>query len=118
MIGPSDVPPDVVRWLAFGERGVSSETIVSQLTGLQVRSLSHPHDPDDLRRCVLMLDACPSLAARIGEMRSASPEWAALVDVWSELVESLRSETAAGRQAPITYALMRKAIDRSRRGKS
>lgn len=104
------IPDDVVRWLAFGERGTSSETIVSYLTGLPVRDRYHPIDPADLRRCMLLLDACPSLAARFDEMRNASPEWSRLVDAWPKLTAKLREEMTAGDRAPETFTLMKAAL--------
>lgn len=55
-------------WLARGERGISSETIVSRLSGIPVGtyrwSSNYPHDPADFRRCELLLRWVP--VARIG----------------------------------------------------
>ena len=110
----------LAMWLWCGERGVSSNTIVHHLTGLDTLggfSGSHPHDPSDLRRCELLLDACPELAADFDRMRTASPEWAALVEVWPTLVKTMDEEAPHWRaprprgDAPVTYWLMRHAIE-------
>lgn len=104
-------------WLARGERGISSEAIVEQLTGERVgrhfRGSDHPYDPSDLNRCVKLLDQ-HDLAKLVfpGAMADRSPEWAALDAAWDELTTLLREEQAekTGR-APRTYARMREVLD-------
>lgn len=114
---------DVINWLASGERGASSNTIVQHLTGLDALGGwrgSHPWDPDDLRRCIKLLEACPILAERFDDMRDVSPEWAGLVAAWSELVATFDSEVPGWRDrrsgsAPKTYARMRQIIANAER---
>ena len=91
----TEIPSSVVNWLAGGERGISSETIVSHIWKLPKSrwGYSHPHDPDDLKRCLLLLDASPETRARFDEMRDVSPEWAALVDRWSGIKALFMAET-------------------------
>jgi hypothetical protein len=101
----NEVPPealgaaaDVRAWLAKGERGTSSETIVAYLTGLPLMDRSggsHPHDGDDLRRCALLLEAAPSLVPAFqARMASCSKQWAALMPAWDELTALLKRELA------------------------
>lgn len=106
---PNDVPetdelsPALRDWLARGERGISSNTIVQHLTGIKTLDRfggSHPHDGDDLRRCMLLLDAVPELQPRIRQMATCSKEWAALVADWDGLLAILRRELA---REPGTY---------------
>jgi hypothetical protein len=106
----------LVQWLANGERGASSNAIVQHLTGIRTSHYEPcaPQDPADLRRCRLLLARVPSLAWRIGEMASCSPEWARLVLHWQELCALMDDESpgwseGVGR-APKTYALMRKLL--------
>lgn len=85
------------RWLGSGERGISSNCIVEHLTGVPAlgsRSAfgHHPHDGDDLRRCMLLLEAVPELRSEMPRMASASKEWAALVPHWEELIDLLKRE--------------------------
>lgn len=109
-------------WLATGERGLSSETIVSHLTGQPVGRTErfrwgpqYPHDPADLRRCVQLLDTVPLARTVFPAMRTASPVWAVLVDHWDELESLLREEMAEpGPNAPRTYDRMRELIDSAR----
>jgi hypothetical protein len=106
------------NWLAFGERGISSEAIVSRLTGTRVGGFqhfsTHPCDPADFRRCQLLLEAHP--LARLKFMRDVSPQWERLVDAWDEIHEAILAEVPGylGRvsgAAPKAYRLMRRVID-------
>ena len=98
-------------WLAMGERGISSEAIVSALTGVPVgRRLAgddYPHDPSDFRRCEDLLDAVP-LARLVfaNVMQHRSPEWRALVAEWDGLCELMEVERPTG-SCPRMYARMR-----------
>lgn len=112
--------PAATRWLACGRRGTSSNTMFQTLTGvdaLQDNYPSHPHDPDDLDRCLQLLADVPELRERLSQMSSVSPEWAALIANWRQIEESHLTEVGLGwtkaRSAPKTYALMRAAIDGS-----
>lgn len=111
----------LTQWLASGERGISSNAIVQHLTGIKclrhdLGHPDHPYDPGDLTRCVRLLEQCPELRERLGRMASRSPEWAALVGAWDELVATLDSEEPRWRdgryaRAPRTYRRMRELID-------
>ena len=106
-------------WLATGERGISSEAIVTHLTGIPVGQWGgsdHPHDPSDFRRCQLLLNHVPLARLAFSEMRSKSPEWDRLVDAWDDIHAMSESEVPGyleGRngEAPKTYRLMRRVID-------
>lgn len=109
---------NAIRWLANGERGVSSNTIFTHLTGIDALygwDPSHPHDPDDLYRCRLLLQQVPELRARLHEMATCSPVWARLVAHWDELCELMDAEAPdwpkRGSRAPKTYRRMRELID-------
>lgn len=108
---------NVVEWLRHGERGTSSETIVAHLTGFPTRDHGHPHDPDDLRRCRLVLEACPELNRPfLDRMGECSPAWARLVAIWDDLCELMDYEVAETRRDPKgpsaaqTYSIMRRAL--------
>jgi hypothetical protein len=81
---------DAQDWLVYGERGVSSESILSHLTGLNLVGRGRwrtgtPSDPSDLRRCRLLLKAVPEFQERFIEMATASNEWSIAVKHWEEL---------------------------------
>lgn len=111
------IPESAMQWLASGERGLSSNAIFTKMTG--INTAKHPRDagfypldPNDLTRCVKLLEAVPEFRPRINEMAEVSPEWAALVGRWDELVQTLDKEVPGWREgahgsAPRTYALMK-----------
>ena len=118
---------EIVHWLAIGERGTSSEAIVEFLTGVKcVRSPfpcgGHPLDPDDLRRCRLLLDSCPGLVSHFREkMGGCSAYWRELLEVWDDLCETMDKEVPMWRAgangfAPETYNKMQAALKRAQRG--
>lgn len=101
--------PDVATWLRTGERGLSSEAMCKRIFGLpRDGGVKHPVDPDDLRRCILFLDAVGT-HDRVSLMRDVSLEWASLVAIWDELTATLREEGST-RRCPQTYRLMHDAL--------
>lgn len=104
---PYDVLPGWSRganeWFLAGEHGASSATILQRVTGVD-HPCTHQHgdtpcefplDPADFRRCRLLLDAAPDVAAKFpGVMMSVSPTWAALVAHWDELCGVMDEECA------------------------
>lgn len=77
------------RWLATGERGLSSEAIFQHLVGVRLPDSEGPlcpADSGDLARCRALLEEVPELAPLFEQhMASASPQWAALVPLWGRL---------------------------------
>ena len=66
-------------WLENGERGISSNTIVSHLTGIFVGNRyadSYPRDPADFRRCELLLRAVPEAREHLGRLATKGAVWA------------------------------------------
>ncbi len=106
------------EWLKSGEQGLSSKSIFSHLTGLNILGdywstwgFATPSDPPDLRRCRLLLDAVPEFRDRFQEMRTASRKWAIAVEHWDELCALFDQEAPnwATREiwsAPKTYERM------------
>ncbi len=112
-----NIPEKALEWLTHGERGVSSQVIFSQLTGLNITRdhgpyPDHPADPDDLGRCIRLLDFVPEFKPRFGEMSARSAVWARLVESWDELTALLEMEVPGwkdGRHGatPATYKRMK-----------
>jgi len=84
----------LITWLASGERGTSSDTLFTHLTGITATRgyESHPLDPDDFRRCELLLRQVSGLRERLHLARQISPVWEKLVEHWDEIVEMLEHE--------------------------
>lgn len=107
------------RWLATGERGVSSETMFSVLTGVDLMDGdrgSHPWDTDDFRRCRLLLEQVPELEPELHKMASVSEAWAGLVRSWTKICLAMDWEAPEWRKrngsSPTAYQLIKQAIGR------
>lgn len=97
----------VASWLRDGERGASSNTMCKRIFGIPVDAgANHPHDPDDLRRCLAFLDATEA-HDKVSLMADVSEVWQRLVFRWDELIATFRKEVSEGKSAPKTYSLMR-----------
>jgi len=103
---PVTAPRGLEDWLRKGDRGISSETIVSHLTGLVLLApadWSHPKSPDDLNRCENLLHSVPTLRPRMSDMANVSLPWARIVAEWDGLVAQMQLELRqALRQCPKT----------------
>lgn len=109
----------LAAWLRSDDTGRSSELMAATLSPIaQGRPRpcifadpdDHPHDPDDLGRCIRLLEAVPELRPHVPHMAEVSPVWAALVGRWDELEVLYREEAPSGK-APRCYALMRSLIE-------
>ncbi len=88
------IPARAQFWLDKGERGISSETMFSILAEefhplRGIDTFCHPLDPDDFRRCYLLLKMLPEWKNALYKMKSVSPVWEKLVDNWEKLEEML-----------------------------
>ena len=103
-------------WIVGGNVGSSSKAIWANMMGAAkpYYGWSHPHDPDDLSRCLMLLDLIPEWRPRLPEMAKRSDAWAGLVARWDEIVTSFKDEFGDERNARIgtgkTYKIMRSAI--------
>jgi len=94
-------PKGLSEWLLHGERGISSEAIVSQITGFNIchsrcRGIDHPRDPADFRRCRELLETVPYCRRHLDRMKTRSPIWARLVECWDELERLYVEECLTG----------------------
>jgi hypothetical protein len=98
-----------LNWLAIGEVGTSSKTIACRLLNLPNSREYHPSDPDDLSRCIKLLNSVPEFRERLDEMKVVSPAWKALVEHWEEVEALFHSEMRGQRcgRAPKTYERMK-----------
>jgi DNA-directed RNA polymerase subunit RPC12/RpoP len=97
-------------WLDHGEHGTSSKTIFYVLSGGSMpRWPSVPLDPDDFRRCRLLLAAVPAWRQELHKVAERFPEWGPLVREWNHL-DALFDEEASSGTAPKMYRRMKKLI--------
>lgn len=107
------------RWLASGERGISSNTMFKHLTGVDALSGdrgSHPWDTDDFRRCRLLLEQVPELVQKMHLMRNVSKQWEDLLYLWADVCTAMDEESPNWRDrqgsSPTAYKLIKRAIGR------
>jgi hypothetical protein len=80
-------------WLQNGERGISSETMFEALSGRLIGARGWtPSDPDDFRRCYLLLQAVPEWKSQLDMLRPLSTAWSNLVDNWDKLTVMLEEQ--------------------------
>lgn len=106
----TETQKQVINWLATGRVGSSSKCMAMWLAFQKRTEISWPHDPDDLDRCLKLLDKAPGLRPLIPKMAELSPQWAALAPRWTEVELCHLDEVGLGwtkaKSAPKTYALM------------
>lgn len=108
------VPGDdsLTRWLIHGERGYSSEAIVFHIMRLSIKNKAHPLDPDDFRRCRLLVEQVPYIRANLPSMSTCSEIWANIIAAWDELCRLMDAEAPQWREglctAPQTYELLKR----------
>jgi hypothetical protein len=102
-------------WVVGEDTGISSKAIWAKMMGTRRRDSCHPWDPDDLGRCLRLLEAVPEWKPRLSEMADVSPIWAALVARWDEIAQSMADEVgidwSKSQSASRTYNMMRTIID-------
>lgn len=110
------------EWLCNGERGLSSESIFYVMTGLNLLGRwgaperNYPHDPDDFKRCELLLRAIPKFRNNLDKMSQLGGPWSRLVPKWDEISRLLEQEIPSiwgpecEGNAPKTYAFIRNLI--------
>jgi hypothetical protein len=84
-------------WLKHGERGRSAETIFTVLSGdstwlIPKNEYDNPHDPDDFRRCYMLLKAIPEWKADLHNMINVSKVWRNLAENWDKLEAMLEEQ--------------------------
>lgn len=102
---------NIEAWFREGERGLSSETMARTALGARLKDgPRHPLDPDDLRRCMLLVEQAPEVREAFPQIAALNKTWARLIEHWDELVALLREEIILGYRAPKTYARMRELV--------
>jgi len=109
-----NVIDNAMEWLIVGDTGLSSIAILSNILskgrtgGMDSHDAKfHPRDPADLKRCLGLLDKVPEFKNHLHIMRDVSKPWAALIDQWDELENTLKDELKGRKdRAPKTYSLM------------
>jgi len=114
----SELKVKVLDWMAYGQVGISSKAMaLASLNMEQERTWgdTHPHDPDDLNRCLLFLHHVPEARENLGKISEISNVWNALIKKWEDIEKCFLDEVgfnwSKGKSAPKTYNLMKSIID-------
>lgn len=100
-------------WMVRGLIGSSSKRIWAHMTGtiIEGNTADYPYDPDDLNRCLLLLEVVPEWKPRMSEMAAHGPVWAALSARWEEISQCFIDEVginwSKADTARKTYDLMK-----------
>lgn len=111
---PGTVEQRASNWIVNGQVGMSSRAIYCHMMGLaDKRGFCTPLDPDDLNRCLLLLDLIPEWKPRMHEMAVHGHEWAGLAMAWDHIERTFLQEVGLdwqkGKSAPLAHALMKQA---------
>lgn len=90
---------EAINWLATGERGISSNAMFQVILGVPALSspwdtvpYGNPEDPDDFRRCLLLVESVPEVKQYLKDMKYCSKMWSDLIDHWDELCDIFKKE--------------------------
>lgn len=80
-----EVKKEWLEWLAGGDTGISSKTMLEAITGIPTDRFDIPYDIADIGRCVRMLRQFPDLRPQIEKVMIKHKEWMPFIDCWKEL---------------------------------
>jgi hypothetical protein len=95
-------------WWDNGERGTSSETIFSAMSGKGGHRFDYPYDPDDFRRCRALLDLIPEWRADLSKVSERFPWFTPFAENW-DTFDALWNEEFPTGKAPKLYQAMQSA---------
>lgn len=100
----------VLNWLATGQVGESSKAMAYAVIDMDVNLKSHPYDPADFNRCLMLLEAVPEARNNFDKVAALSETWKKLIDRWDEVEKCFLDEVGFdwvnSDNAPKTYDLM------------
>lgn len=104
----------VLNWFANSRVGLSSKTMAMVACGIIPDEVHHPYDPDDLSRCIVLLDMVPEVRNHFDAISDLNNKWASLIQHWDEIESAYREEDAFGwsrvKRPSKTYTMMRNVL--------
>ncbi|MBN7822591.1 hypothetical protein [Bowmanella yangjiangensis] len=109
----SEIQSKVLNWIATGRVGASSKAMAMTACGLP-SDRSYPSDPDDLNRCLLLLEAVPEVREHFEKIAALGVVWGRLIGRWPDIEACFLDEVglnwSKAKSAPKTYALMKEVM--------
>ena len=100
----------ILNWFGTGRVGASSKAMALASIGAS-NDGSHPHDPADFNRCLLLLEQVPEIRNHMEKIAAINDSWAKLVARWDDVEQSFLDEVgfdwSKASSAPKTYKLMK-----------
>lgn len=100
----------VLAWMGSGRVGESSKAMALAVVGAPNNG-SHPSDPADFNRCLLLLEAVPDIRKHMGKVSEINETWRKIVSRWDELekcfIDEVGLDWSKAQKATKTYALMK-----------
>lgn len=100
----------ILDWFVTGRVGASSKAMACAVLGMK-HDKSHPRDPADFNRCLLLLEQAPEIRQHMDKVAAINDTWAKLVERWDEVERCFMDEVGRdwckARSAPKTYDLMK-----------
>lgn len=96
----------LLDWLENGEIGESSKDIAKyMMEGAHIKN--YPHDYDDLRRCILLLDRFPEWKERMPEMAKFSG-WEKIGPQWMEIEAAIFADDPEAKRITKSAEMLKK----------
>lgn len=103
----------ILKWIGTGRVGASSKAMALAVVGAP-NDGSHPYDPADLNRCLLLLADVPEIRQHMCKVSEISVTWEKLVKRWAELekcfIEEAGFDWSKSERAPKTYDMIKDII--------
>jgi hypothetical protein len=98
----------LLAWFAGDDTGLSSKHMAAVAGGLKGNGRT-PADPDDLGRCLRLVEAVPEVREHFPAIAASTEQWGAVITHWDELEALYRKESRGLRyfNAPKTYDRMK-----------
>lgn len=104
----------ILNWFATGSTGESSKAMAFAAAGIQATNKSHPSDPSDFNRCLMLIKVAPEIKLQMNKVALLSDSWEKLVLHWPDLEQCFIEEAGLNwtknSKAPKTYKMMKAII--------
>lgn len=80
-----EIKKEYMQWMSGRDTGISSETIMSAILGIDYNRPDVPYDAADFGRCARMLEQFPELRKELKLVSDKHKIWIPFIDCWKQL---------------------------------